>query len=198
MWRREPGPSTARIVPQGLADALAAELGKRKRRELDESSGKKSAVLMPMFELDGAVHVLLLRRAEKMRRHGGQVAFPGGRFDPEDTSLAITALREAEEEVGLPRAHVRILGALDDLPTITGYVVTPFAAWLDAPPNPKPNAAEVARVFSAPLTTFIPKPRGIFPRIGYHVEGEFVWGATCAILRELMAVVVTTPSFIER
>lgn len=152
---------------------------------------------MPMFEKEGEVHVLLLRRAEKMRRHGGQVAFPGGRFDPEDATLAVTALREAEEEVGLPRAHVRLLGALDDLPTITGYVVTPYAAWLDAPPTPHPNEAEVARVFSAPLTTFIPKPRGIFPRVGYHVDGEFVWGATCAILRALIAVVVTTPSFIE-
>lgn len=152
---------------------------------------------MPMFERDGAVHILLLRRAEGLRRHGGQVAFPGGRSDPEDASLAETALREAEEEVGLPRQDVRLLGALDDLPTITGYVVTPYAAWLAAPPIPRPNAAEVARVFDAPLTTFIPKPRGLFPRVGYHVEGEFVWGATCAILRGLMAVVVRTPSFVE-
>ena len=188
---------SARIVPSGLADAIAAELAKRPRRELDESHGKKSAVLMPMFERDGKVHILLLRRAEGLRRHGGQVAFPGGRSDPEDTSLADTALREAEEEIGLPRAHVRLLGALDDLPTITGYVVTPFAAWLDDEPTPRPNAAEVARVFSAPLTTFVAKPRGLFPRVGYHVEGEFVWGATCAILRGLIAVVQRTPSFVD-
>ncbi len=184
-------------MPAGLADALSVELAKRPRVTLGESRGKKSAVLMPMFELDGEVHILLLRRAEGMRRHGGQIAFPGGRKDPEDASLADTALREAEEEVGLARAEVQLLGALDDLPTITGYVVTPFAAWLDAPPTPSPNAAEVARVFSAPLSTFIAKPRGLFPRVGYHVAGEFVWGATCAILRDLVAVVVRTRCFVD-
>jgi len=183
-------------VAAGLADALEAELAKKERLTLDESRGKKSAVLMPMFERNGATHILLLRRAEGLRRHSGQVAFPGGRFDEADTSLADTALREAEEEIGLPRSAVRLLGALDDLPTITGYVVTPYAAWLDEVPTPRPNEAEVARVFDAPLTTFIPKPRGLFPRVGYHVEGEFVWGATCAILRGLMSIVVRTPSYI--
>jgi 8-oxo-dGTP pyrophosphatase MutT (NUDIX family) len=195
MWKRADDAGTARIVADGLPDALEAALAARERRAIGDGHGAKSAVLMPLFEQDGDVHVVLLRRAENLRRHGGQVAFPGGRHDPTDTSLSDTALREAEEEIGLMRVDVRMLGALDDLSTFTGYVVTPYAAWLAAPHIARPNPSEVARVFTAPLATFLTKPRGLFPRVGWHVDGEFVWGATRAILTSLLAVVQTTPAF---
>jgi 8-oxo-dGTP pyrophosphatase MutT (NUDIX family) len=196
MWKRAEEPK-ARIVADGLPDALGAAISRRERVELAEGRGTKSAVLMPMFDHEGEVHVVLLRRAENLRRHAGQVAFPGGRHDETDTSLADTALREAEEEIGLPRDRVRMLGALDDVHTFTGYVVTPYAAWLDAPHVARPNPTEVARVFSVPLATFLTKPRGLFPKVGWHVDGEFVWGLTRVILTALLTVVRTTPSFRE-
>jgi 8-oxo-dGTP pyrophosphatase MutT (NUDIX family) len=177
-----------RVVVDGLAEALALAISTRKRNVIPEGRGKKSAVLMPMFERDGEAHVVLLRRSENLRRHGGQVAFPGGRYEPEDASLEITALREAEEEIGLARADVRVIGALDDLYTFTGYVITPYAAWLDREVSFKPNPSEVSRVFSAPLSTFLQKPSGFFPRAGHRIDGEFVWGATSMILKSLLEV----------
>ena len=124
-----------------------------------------------------------------MRRHKGQVAFPGGTRDVEDPSLMHTALREAREEVGLTLAHVDVLGPLDDLVTGTGYVITPYVAWVTAPFEPQPNPEEVARVFAAPLRAFAAPPSGEFPRVGWQVEGELVWGATCAMILNLLNVV---------
>ena len=141
-----------------------------------------------LFEHQEDTHVWLLRRQETMRRHGGQVALPGGKFEMLDADLRATALREAEEEVGLLPASVEILGALDDLVTGTGYVVTPYVGWLTGPFVPKAQQVEVARIFSAPLRAFCATPSGTFPRIGLTVEGEFVWGATFAILRHLCDV----------
>ena len=170
----------------GLRSLLAA----RTRSIAPHGAGKASAVLAPLFERDGETHVLLVRRAQGMRDHSGQVAFPGGKRDPQDDSLLATALREAEEEIGLSRLEVDVLGALDDYPTMTGYVITPYIGWIagDVLLRLSPNAAEVARVFASPLRAFLETPTGTFPRIGWRIEGEFLWGATAAIVTGLVAV----------
>lgn len=171
-----------------LRRGLRPFLEERKRSVAPHGIGKASAVLAPLFERGGEAHVVLVRRAQGMRDHSGQVAFPGGKRDPEDESLLATALREAEEEIGLPAAEVDVLGALDDLPTITGFVITPYVGWIRADLVLTPNAAEVARVFSAPLRTFLDPPTGVFPRIGWRIDGELLWGATAAIVSGLVAV----------
>lgn len=155
--------------------------------------GTPSAVLAALFERDAEPYVWLLRKSEKLRSHGGQVALPGGKADPGDASLVETALREAHEEVGLPREHVRILGALDPFPTITGYLVSPFVGLVPDDFAPVPDASEVARVFPARLATFASEPelrdvsvlswRRLMP--SYEVDGEIVWGATLSILQKL-------------
>lgn len=156
-----------------------------------------AAVLIALFEGDGEVRVWLLRRPKDLRTHAGQVALPGGKKDPGDSTLVETALREAEEEIGLPRDAVRVLGLGDEYVTVTRYAVTPVVGWLSEPFEPTPNPAEAARVFSAPFSTF--RDRGLVRAIpleairhlvrSYEVDGEVVWGATAAILGALARLV---------
>jgi len=160
----------------------------RKRRVSPLGLGKASAVLVPLFEREGEAHTWLVRRAQGLRDHSGQVAFPGGKRDAGDDSLLTTALREAEEEIALARGEVDVLGALDDYFTITGYAITPYVAWTRVDVPLAPNAAEVTRVFAAPLRAFLEEPEGSFPRVGWRIDGEFVWGATAAIAKDLVAI----------
>ena len=124
-----------------------------------------------------------------MRSHAGQVALPGGRRDPTDATLEAAALREADEEIGLPARSVQVLGVGDALWTPSGYVITPVVGLVGGGFEPTPNPAEVARVFSAPLGLF--RERGAFRLLperarrllrAYPVDGEVVWGATAAML----------------
>jgi 8-oxo-dGTP pyrophosphatase MutT (NUDIX family) len=165
---------------------LATLVRERARNEVRAEGATPSAVLMGLFERDDDVHLWLVRRPDKMRSHAGQVAFPGGKRDPEDTSLAATALREAEEEIGLGAEHLELIGAMDDLVTGTGFVITPYVAWVSPSFAPRANPAEVARVFSAPLRLFGMRAAGVFPKIGHHYDGEFVWGATLMMGRSLV------------
>lgn len=145
-------------------------------------------MLIPLFARNDETHVWLVRRAAGLRKHSGQVALPGGKVDTSDASRLATALREAEEEIGLHRDSVDILGRLDDLVTVTGFTISPFVGWVSGPFTPRPNPEEVGRVFDAPLSTFFVRARGIPPFHGHAVDGELVWGATGKILRDLVAI----------
>jgi 8-oxo-dGTP pyrophosphatase MutT (NUDIX family) len=171
-----------------LREPLRALLASRTRHVAPDGAGKASAVLAPVFERAGEAHLLFVSRAQGMREHSGQIAFPGGKHDPEDASLLATALREAEEEIGLRPADVDVLGGLDDYRTITGYVITPYVGWIRDDHAFSPNPAEVARVLTSPLRAFLEPPAGTFPRIGWRIEGELLWGATAAIVASLATI----------
>lgn len=183
------------VLPERFA-RLAALLRTRARQTIAVRGGSaqppvEAAVLVPLHvvEPDGPVHVWLLKRPETMRTHAGQIAFPGGRRDPQDASSEAAALREAHEEIGLGSAHVRVLGPLDTLVTPTGFHIEPYVALVDSAFVPVPSAAEVDLVFRAPLVTFTTAPRGDYPRIGYDIQEQFVWGATFWIARSLALMV---------
>ncbi len=162
----------------------------------DDGSGRASAVLMAFADTPDGPAILLIERAADMRKHAGQVAFPGGSLDPTDQSLAAAALREAHEEVGLDPASVRVVV---DLPPIfipvSGFVVTPVLAWWEHPHEVRPvDAAEVADVALVPIAELadpanrfrVPHPSGwIGP--GFDVGGLFVWGFTAGLLDRLLA-----------
>jgi 8-oxo-dGTP pyrophosphatase MutT (NUDIX family) len=179
---------TVRFTEHNLREPLRTHLAVRPRKIAAEGIGRASAVLAPLFELDGEAHVLLVLRAQGMRSHSGQVAFPGGKKDPQDESLLATALREVEEEIALPRTEVDVLGALDDCPTITGYVITPYVGWIRADNAFVPNPGEIARTLPTPLRAFLEPPTGTFPRRGWRVDGELLWGATAAIVTGLVSI----------
>jgi len=131
-----------------------------------------------------------MRRPDDGSAHGGQVALPGGKHDPEDPDLRSTALREAREEIGLDEAQVDVFGPLDEYVTVTRFCVRPFVGWVDAGFVPRANPMEAVRVFGAPLAVFFGTPEIHSVRVGpfrrgmpsHRVDGETVWGATFTIL----------------
>jgi 8-oxo-dGTP pyrophosphatase MutT (NUDIX family) len=179
----------ASLTDATLREPLRHLLMQRPRRTLSLNSTTAAAVLIPLFEKDGETHVWLVRRPASMRSHAGQIAFPGGKNDATDDSLLMTALRETEEELGIERKNVDVLGALDDTRTITGFTITPWVGWLAQDIQVLPNASEVERAMSPPLRTFFAPPTGVSPWRGWIVDGELVWGATAAIVNELVNLV---------
>ena len=163
---------------------------------------RPAAVLVPLFIRQGEPWVLLTQRRADLRAHAGQISFPGGACDPTDADAACTALREAEEEVGLSRSGVQLLGPLDEIPTVTFFKISPFVALIPEPHALEPAPAEVAEIIEEPLSAF--RQLGVFseeplrlplPGLGrfrtlvsYQVGRHRVWGATAAILRQLLDV----------
>ncbi len=178
----------AHLTPDAIAERLAAL-----PRKAITHRGDPAAVLVPMCEREGEPHILITRRAKGMRHHGGQYAFPGGRRDAEDRDAVATALREADEEVGIAPADVRVLGMLDDYTTSSGFIVTPVVGWISHPYPYRLSEREVELAIELPLRAFItPQPARTllfegFRRIvmAFDVDGHFIWGATSAMLRDL-------------
>jgi 8-oxo-dGTP pyrophosphatase MutT (NUDIX family) len=140
-------------------------------------------------------NVILTRRRADLRRHAGEISFPGGRQDPGDHDLAETALREAEEEIGLPRAEVSLLGELTPTSTfVTNYLIHPFVGLVAASRRWSPSPREVDAVLELPLdalregrTRTRMERRGISFETDTYVVGEhLIWGATARILEELL------------
>jgi 8-oxo-dGTP pyrophosphatase MutT (NUDIX family) len=157
-------------------------------------------VLVPLFlDAGGEPHAVLTRRRADLRRHAGEISFPGGRRDPEDLDLRETALREAEEEIGLARTEVRMLGELPPVSTfVTGYLIHPFVGLIPADRSSigqrwRPSPHEVDAVLELPLralreskTRTPMKRRGIsFETDAYIVAEHLIWGATARILDDL-------------
>jgi 8-oxo-dGTP pyrophosphatase MutT (NUDIX family) len=161
---------------------------------LDVHGRTDAAVLVPLFVRDDGVHAVMTRRRDDLRRHPGEISFPGGRQDDSDGSLVTTALREAEEEIGLPPDAVEVIGALQPTPTIaTGYAVYPFVGLIEPGHAWKLSAGEVAAVLELPLDGLRAGHRrerllrrGIpFRTDVYTVGDHLVWGATARMLADL-------------
>jgi 8-oxo-dGTP pyrophosphatase MutT (NUDIX family) len=156
-----------------------------------------AAVLVPLFLAAESrdPHVVLTRRRADLRRHAGEISFPGGRRDPSDADLSATALREAEEEIGLERSHVSLLGALPTTSTFaTNYVIHPFVATIPAGLAWRLSAKEVDAVLELPLAqvraartkTNIERRGIVFTTDAYVIDDHVIWGATARILQHLL------------
>jgi 8-oxo-dGTP pyrophosphatase MutT (NUDIX family) len=163
----------------------------------DESELKCAAVLVPLLQNGDAWHLLYTRRTERVESHKGQVSFPGGACDRGETGAEATALREAQEEVGIDPSRVRLLGRLTDLVTITSFRVTPVVGLIDWPTVFHLGEDEVERVFTIPLDWLADaNNRWEFPLAGrngtviaYHpFDGELLWGATARITVNFLKV----------
>lgn len=164
--------------------------------------GRPAAVLALLFPDDaGDTRVVLIERTRFGDHHSGEVSFPGGKVEPGDADATATALREAEEEVGLDRAALRVLGTLDQfwIP-VSDFAVTPVLAVAERRPHLRPSPAEVARILEVPMARFVPdapvtmmeRTIGDWPlRYGaYDVDDLSVWGATARVLSQLGAILV--------
>jgi 8-oxo-dGTP pyrophosphatase MutT (NUDIX family) len=154
-----------------------------------------ASVLVPIVQRESGLTVLLTQRTAHLNDHAGQVAFPGGRAEHDDADAVDTALRETEEEIGLHRRHIEILGTLPLYFTGTGYAVTPVVGLVAPPFALQADPFEVAEIFEVPLaflmdgahhevrSAVLPAGRRTFYTMPY--EGHFTWGATAGMLRNL-------------
>lgn len=154
-----------------------------------------AAVLVPLVSRAGRVQVLFTQRTPHLDDHAGQISFPGGRVETGDASREETALRETEEEVGLARDAIALLGRLPVYEIPSGFRITPVVGWIEPPISLKPDPFEVAEVFEAPLEHFLDAAR--YQRREYRFrgrhrhylaipfEGRYIWGATAGMLYNL-------------
>jgi 8-oxo-dGTP pyrophosphatase MutT (NUDIX family) len=182
-------------VPIEAERLRAALLTPEEAAELDAPGHKDAAVLIPLYpEGDDLVAVFTERRAD-LSHHAGEISVPGGRQDEPDEDLRATALREAEEEIGLPAGDVELVGALPPTGTfVTGYRIHPFVGLIEPGHTWTPQESEVARVLELSLPDLRRGfemqrllRRGVpFKTPTYTADGHFVWGATARIVQDLL------------
>ena len=156
-----------------------------------------ASVLIPLVAHPDRMTLLLTQRTAHLHDHAGQVSFPGGRVDPQDLDAVATALRETEEEIGLSRSHIEVIGVLPDYVTGTGFRVTPIVALVHPPFELAADSFEVAEIFEVPLAFLMnganherrsaefPNRPGRRSFYAMPYEDYFIWGATAGMLRNL-------------
>ena len=192
-----------RIAPGWLRERFAnpplwlPEMTDEHMLRRDNAAPMAASVLIPIVVREHGLTLLLTQRTAHLTDHAGQISFPGGRLELEDASSIETALRETEEEVGLHRRHVEVLGHLPDYFTGTGYRVTPVVGLILPPFELSPDPHEVAEIFEVPLAFLmdganhqrrsvnLPEPAGLRTFYAMPYERHFIWGATAGMLRNL-------------
>jgi 8-oxo-dGTP pyrophosphatase MutT (NUDIX family) len=194
-------PLTREWVLQRLCAPLdAAELDFLRYVHPPEQSVTPAAVLVPLINRSAGVTVMLTQRTTHLNDHAGQISFPGGRVEEGDADRIQTALREAEEETGLDRVAVQVVGSLPDYDIPTGFRVTPVVGWIEPPVRFDPDPFEVAEVFEVPLGHFLDPAN--HQRHSDMVNGRrrnyyampyqqrHIWGATAGMLFTLYRALV--------
>lgn len=173
-----------------LRDALADY---RPRVAAPAAKVEPAGVLVLLYEHGGVPHVVFQKRTDRVRDHKGQISFPGGAMDPGDPHVLHTALRETHEEIGVDPGHVDVLGQLDDMVTVSNFLVTPYVGWLDRYPYEwHVSSHEVAYLLEVPLEHLL-NPRNLIPdrRVingreytfqSYQFGDDLIWGATARML----------------
>ena len=184
-----------RAVKQKLKQALS----QRTKSRIVDAGRVSSAVLLPIYKKDGEYHLLFIKRTETVKVHKGQISFPGGAYEEKDRMLATTALRESTEEIGLAAEVVELLGELDDISTIgTGYIISPFVAFIPWPYPLKVDATETEEIIEVPISALLDRDclrlgtdtadgREI-PTYFYHYKERVIWGATARILKQFLDI----------
>lgn len=184
-----------------MIDEIRQRLASYKPKLLPEREGKRASVLVPLYEHRDQLHVVFTKRTDRVESHKGEISFPGGAREPLDNDLIHTATRECEEEIGLRREHIEIVGQLDDIVTISDFHVSVYVGHLHSHPSPYiwlPQEAEVAEVLEVPLTHLrdensiveVPRQRdGVLTLMeGWIWRDHIIWGATGRMLRNFLDV----------
>jgi len=174
-------------------------LHSRNRRIIEQPSLARAAVLIPLFQKGQDCHIVFTKRSDNVRYHKGEISFPGGVFDEEDLELQRTALREAFEEIGLKEDDVQIIGILDDIITVTQFIVTPFIGLFPYPYPFELSAIEIAELIEVPLSALLNEDcfsereiiRGTGKEVvlAYQYQNHIIWGATARILKQFLDLI---------
>jgi 8-oxo-dGTP pyrophosphatase MutT (NUDIX family) len=180
-------------------DQIRKMLSSRQRRVIEHPPFSHAAVLVPLFKKGGNCHLLFTKRSEEVKYHKGEISFPGGVVDEEDSELISTALREAFEEIGLKENDVQIIGVLDDIVTITEFIVTPIIGLFPFPYPFKVSEAEIAELIEVPLSFLLDEEcfsereilRGGRNEVvfAYQYGKHIIWGATARILQQFLDLI---------
>jgi len=184
-----------------FVDQIRIVLSSRKRRVIEHPPFSHAAVLVPLFKKEEDCHLLFTKRSDQVKYHKGEISFPGGVVDEEDLELINTALREADEEIGLKKSDVQILGILDDIVTITEFIVTPIVGLFPYPYPFKVSEVEIAELIEVPLSSLLDDGclsekeiiRGGQKEIvyAYQYEKNIIWGATARILKQFLDLILS-------
>ncbi len=183
-----------------LAQALSGlreRLRKRARISIDNPRSRRAAVLVPLVARASGAALLFFERTHDVMDHKGEICFPGGSLEPQDANATDAALREAQEELALPRTDVNLLGLLDDVETVvSNYTITPVVGLIESNPTLAADPLEVARIIEVPLSRFFAVGVGHEEqaayegvsklRYSYSIDGDRIWGATARIVHNLL------------
>jgi 8-oxo-dGTP pyrophosphatase MutT (NUDIX family) len=167
-------------------------------RELACSADVRASVMVPLFQKEDGLHIVLTKRTDEMKAHPGEISFPGGMYEERDADTMKTALRECCEEIGVRASDVEIIGRMDDERTLTGFVITPYVGIIPYPYAFKISQKEVAYLVHLPferlrgcdLVREQTEYRGRVETIdALYYNGERIWGATCRMLLKLKRIV---------
>jgi 8-oxo-dGTP pyrophosphatase MutT (NUDIX family) len=185
-----------RCCEKGFVEELGSILKKRERRVIEHPSFTHAAVLIPLYEKERNCHILFTKRTQQVKHHKGQISFPGGVFDEGDDDLRKTALREAREEIGLNENDARVIGVLDDIVTVTQFIVTPFVGLIPYPYPFQLSEIEIEELIEVPLASLLDKScfservidEGDQKRLVYNYQygRHAIWGATALMLKQLL------------
>jgi 8-oxo-dGTP pyrophosphatase MutT (NUDIX family) len=174
-------------------------LSARERRAIEHPPFSHAAVLVPLFKKGGDCYLLFTKRSDQVKYHKGEISFPGGVVNEEDSELISTALREAFEEIGLKESDVQIIGLLDDIITATEFIVTPIVGLFPYPYPFKVSEVEIAELIEVPLAFLLDEEcfseREIFRGgqneivYAYQYEKHIIWGATARILKQFLDLI---------
>jgi len=183
-----------------MEESLRKLLDHREKQYIADSKRIPSAVLVPIYFWEEDYHIIFIRRTKTVKAHKGQISFPGGICEKEDTSTMDTALRESHEEIGLLPEHVEILGELDDeITTTSNYIVSPFVGIIQWPYHFTENKDEVDGILDVPLPVLLdrdclsPDTETLngerVDSYAYNYEGNIIWGATARILHKFLDII---------
>jgi 8-oxo-dGTP pyrophosphatase MutT (NUDIX family) len=170
---------------------LSERIGLYQPRQIHQPDMKQAGVLIAIKNIEDP-HIILTLRSGKLSTHAGEVSFPGGKKDPEDTSIIHTALRETHEEIGIEPKNIEIIGELDQVISRFGYIITPVLGLVKGTPEIIANADEIEAVFDVPLHYFMNHaPSEFLTRDNinvptYYYQGYKIWGITSFIIVEMM------------
>ena len=182
-----------------MEQRLKQALSQRRKSHIIDASRVLSAVLLPIYHKQGQHYILFTKRTETVQNHKGQISFPGGAYEEQDSTLAHTALRECAEEIGVAAEAIELLGELDDtITTTSGYIIAPFVGVIPWPYPLKVDPIEVEEIVEVPISALLDKDYlhkettvtngQVVTSYSYHYRGNVIWGVTARILNQFLDI----------